>query len=623
MPSQPVTHAVYNPVRAQSPDHPTPDTEVSDHHTSASPQTDKYDITPAKWGFGWQCPVMMIGFVMCGMALSVGHHLYYHSLDDTLVNSVNQQTWAIRIGTGFAFLTRSFLVSAVGVAAAQEIWATLRKKNIRLYGIDSMFAVLNSPVAFFTWDLWIYAKTLTVLAIISWLIPLTAIITPATLSVHLLTKTNTTWLRVPTVNFAEEPFWLPWASYGGAGYIDSPSPDISRLFAATTSSMEVLPVSAPFPNSSYTLEFWGPSYKCEKLSDAMAQMQGMTFTQPFGENYTSLKALWDYEITNSTEYDTNFYTGANPTLLNNTLFIYAAGTTPQWNNNSSNANENETGTELVCQLWNTSYSINLTFTDGVQTLTPLHTTFLNPANWTSDAGRTSPLPLTASEHPFVNSGFYIMHLLFTGLLQRRLVISVTGSLSQFMQSEFDRPSMSITQTGLFSCPELWNSSAYRSIQLVNVPVSTRCRNQTLASAIEDLSHNFTYSLLSLNAANTSVPVSVSFPQNFYRYDWVNLAIAYAVAVGVTVGCILVGFVAMYRNGVAQNTSFSSVLLTTRNLELDQLAIGNCLANDSLEEEVGRVRLKFGEVQVREGGYRHVAFGLEGSVTAISKGRDYY
>jgi H+/Cl- antiporter ClcA len=111
---------------------------------------------------------MMIGFVMCGAGGAVGHHFYYRSLDDTLVNSIDQQTWAIRIGTGLAFLTRTFLVAAVGVAAAQEMWATLRKKTIRIHGIDSMFAVLNNPISFFTWDLWVNAKTLTLLAIISW-----------------------------------------------------------------------------------------------------------------------------------------------------------------------------------------------------------------------------------------------------------------------------------------------------------------------------------------------------------------------------------------------------------------------------------------------------------------------
>lgn len=126
------------------------------------------EISPAVWGIGWWCPTLMVGSVICGAALSVGHHLYYQNLDNTRVHSVGQQTWAIRIGTGFAFLNKTFLVAGVGIAAVQEIWATLRRKSMKLSGIDGMFAVLNNPLAFFIPDLWLYAKTLTLLAIISW-----------------------------------------------------------------------------------------------------------------------------------------------------------------------------------------------------------------------------------------------------------------------------------------------------------------------------------------------------------------------------------------------------------------------------------------------------------------------
>jgi hypothetical protein len=83
-------------------------------------------------------------------------------------NLDNPAKWAIRISTGFAFLVKASLISAVGVAAVQEIWAVLRKKFMKLRGIDAMFAVLTSPLAFLVPDLWVYAKVLTVMAIVSW-----------------------------------------------------------------------------------------------------------------------------------------------------------------------------------------------------------------------------------------------------------------------------------------------------------------------------------------------------------------------------------------------------------------------------------------------------------------------
>lgn len=136
--------------------------------TGTSAPTPKNDQSTAAWGVGWRSPILMIGLYLCGLASSAGHHLYYRSLNNTLVKSAEQQTWAIRIGTGFAFVVKTLLVAAIGIAAVQQIWATLRKKSVNLRGIDAMFSVLSDPLAFFVYDMWICAKTLTVLAIVSW-----------------------------------------------------------------------------------------------------------------------------------------------------------------------------------------------------------------------------------------------------------------------------------------------------------------------------------------------------------------------------------------------------------------------------------------------------------------------
>jgi hypothetical protein len=169
-----LNHAAYNPLRPESLDHVAENSETItlgseiQQEASNSPHNEAPALTPAAWGIGWQCPVMMVGFMISGALLALGHHLYYRTLDGTRVTSIESQTWATRIGTGLAFLSRAFLVAAVGIAAAQETWATLRNISIRLHGINSMFDVLNSPMAFFSWVLWRHAKTLTVVAICSW-----------------------------------------------------------------------------------------------------------------------------------------------------------------------------------------------------------------------------------------------------------------------------------------------------------------------------------------------------------------------------------------------------------------------------------------------------------------------
>ncbi|KAL4760738.1 uncharacterized protein BDW70DRAFT_150635 [Aspergillus foveolatus] len=413
-----------------------------------SPRPDQGAETPAAWGIGWRCPTLMIGLVTCGAMLSVGHHFYYRSFEETLVDSTDQQTWAIRIGTGFAFLIKSCLVSAVGVAATSQ-------------------------------------------------------------------------LEIPSVSFADS-FWIG---------------------------------------------------ECQSLSEALLDVHVLS------------QALWDSEIGNT----------HGPVNLNSTLFVWAAGQNSLWNDDASRP------TRLVCRLWNTSYVVGLSFDDGIQTLTPISVDH--------DIG------------PTVNWGFYVVHMLFSGLIQGDWLTGSTGSVAENITSQTAFTKLSIAQTGLFGCPEMWNTSAYDYLH--GDSSTTSCRNGTLARAIEDLSQNFTYSLLSLNAANTTVDVLDLTSRNFYQYGEAYLILAYTTAIGVAVACVTVGSFALWRNGVSQNTSFSSVLITTRNLEQDRLAVGHCLVAEPLKKEIGKVRLQYGEIEGSDPQYKHAAFGTKGSVTVLTKGEDYF
>ncbi|KAL4907092.1 hypothetical protein BDW74DRAFT_190093, partial [Aspergillus multicolor] len=561
---------------------------------------------PAQWGIGWQCPTMMIGFTLSGALLALGHHLYYYSLDNTLVSSTDQQTWAIRIGTGFAFLVKASLVSAVGVAAVQEIWAVLRKNFIKLRGIDGMFAVLTSPLAFLVPDLWMYAKILTIMALISWLIPLTAVITPATLSVRLLLTTNITNARVPVVDFSDDSFWRSWVTETPKGQIDTPSPAIMRLLATTASSMDVTPLSPPFPNSSYILEFWGPSYDCRGLSEAGENR----FRNSTGGDEGSFREVWKEQI-GLEEYW--WYKGYP--YNRNTIFVYAKGNNPLWDEQESDGQ-----TRLVCQLWNTSYVAQLSYTDGERTLTPLSTELIAPSNFTTAEGSNATI---MDQGPDINGGFYLMHLLFGSLFGFELWSMDPSALMINQAGVTIISPLSPLQTGLFGCAEFWNTTEYKDVLGDGAATAAICRNNTLAAAIADLSRNFTYSLLSMNTANTIFPINVWSAQNFYSYNARNLFAAYMTGLGATIVCVIIGLLALYKNGVPQSTTFSSVLMTTRNPELDRLAVGHCLgAEDSWSQDAGQVRLRFGELD-DAGSHRHAAFGTKGSVAALSRGADYY
>jgi hypothetical protein len=76
------------------------------------------------------------------------------------------------------------------------------------------------------------------------------------------------------------------------GSLVAASPAVTRLLTAVSSSMSIVPVSAPHPNSSYSLQFYGPCLKCQSTNDAIRSPDFRDFEQP-DRNYTSLSLAWD------------------------------------------------------------------------------------------------------------------------------------------------------------------------------------------------------------------------------------------------------------------------------------------------------------------------------------------
>lgn len=112
--------------------------------------------------------ILMTGSLLLGLALAIGHHLFYDYLNDRIVQSQNQQEWFLRIGTGMAFLVRTLLSAAIGIAYIQILWRTLRSKSVTINGINSLFGVSHNAWDLTTLELWTAAPALTIVALIAW-----------------------------------------------------------------------------------------------------------------------------------------------------------------------------------------------------------------------------------------------------------------------------------------------------------------------------------------------------------------------------------------------------------------------------------------------------------------------
>ena len=111
------------------------------------------------------------------------------------------------------------------------------------------------------------------------LIPIVSIITPTTLSVELRDNIpHNTVQHIPRVDFSNLNFMegMPyeWAqsanpdgsqpSYSFYTY-NGPSQIVKQISMAVGAQNTILPIETPYPNSSWTLEFVGPSIKCAPL----------------------------------------------------------------------------------------------------------------------------------------------------------------------------------------------------------------------------------------------------------------------------------------------------------------------------------------------------------------------
>ena len=111
----------------------------------------------------------MLLSLFTGAGFCIGHHYFYASFHGLQVNKVSiDQTWIIRIGTGFAFVAKSLLVIATSIAFVQHQWLALSRNTLKIRQIDTMTGVLNNSLLFFNSRLWLHFPLLTILALVAW-----------------------------------------------------------------------------------------------------------------------------------------------------------------------------------------------------------------------------------------------------------------------------------------------------------------------------------------------------------------------------------------------------------------------------------------------------------------------
>jgi uncharacterized membrane protein len=111
---------------------------------------------------------LIITNLVLGILLSVGHHLFYASLDGGIVQTLSQQEWYLRTGTGFSFLVRAFLSASIGSAYIQLLWHNLKSTTTSITGVDALLGILHNIRDLTLWELWSTRPILTAVALLIW-----------------------------------------------------------------------------------------------------------------------------------------------------------------------------------------------------------------------------------------------------------------------------------------------------------------------------------------------------------------------------------------------------------------------------------------------------------------------
>ncbi|QPC71977.1 hypothetical protein HYE68_002729 [Fusarium pseudograminearum] len=533
--------------------------------------------------------VLMTGSLLAGLALAIGHHLFYDYLNGRIVQSQNQQEWFLRIGTAMAFLVRALLSAAIGIAYVQILWRMLRSKSVTINGIDSLFGVSHNAWDLATLELWTAAPALTIVALIAWALPLIAVITPATLSIEISSEPNITVVNqlIRNIDY-DRSLWLGSLRDGRSV---SHIPHISRLLLPVATLGSILNIAAPFPNSSYSVDFYGPSISCETpnnrtftesiskiIADHSNKEGNVTYvgfvpsfplpSTPF-QNPTNNKTREEYAIE-------GLRIVLNGTLVDRALTV---DTTASHTNRRPGETipaafyvltPNEVGGQvknmIKCDLYNSSYSINFTFDNGLQHI-KYKTEKLNEVS-----------VLDSRECRFGEQLHGCNPVTAYLLLMNAMGGLLVGVKRHFMNNVYTAQRTMIGSTTLIESPDMHSFHHEKP--------KSPIKNMSMDETMEELFTNLTISLFSNpeflqnDTAASYGPITRFSAQNAFSYKPRNLFIA-----------VIYGLLCIKAASASYTNSFSTILRTTRNHDLDTVVpSAETSGTEPLSKNLGNVRL---------------------------------
>lgn len=390
-------------------------------------------------------------------------------------------------------------------------------------------------------------------------------------------------------------------------YFDQPSHNAVRVVTLTILGHQFIPMRSPCMgwNCTWEVEFDGPWYNCSDLTPQQFMLEkpdsmNHTYEQlaPEGDKiYFGYDDFPEYSRPQP-QYDDRVLTvqGIFPQEPR-IWFGYTVNTTRPAVDDSEIATR--WGCELErrlvrCELQKAHYRVHFNYTNNRQVydIDIRGGIPINP----QDSGGITPLDKGYHEYSVYHSLGMLTRSQVAGWMTRKDKLSPVLTFSP------------ITQTKL-------------------VDVMTAFPLPDLKTQFQNLFEEIVISLFSEDylevSARDRVACQMSRFQNNFRYQRTSLWIGYAFSIGLAAASLVVGGFSLIANGISSDTTFSKILVTTRNRTLDDLVTayeGVCLGGDPFPKELEDTQLMFGVVD--EGARKQAAFGTVDEIIPIRRGDSY-
>ncbi|KAH7173160.1 uncharacterized protein B0J16DRAFT_405450 [Fusarium flagelliforme] len=231
---------------------------------------------------------------------------------------------------------------------------------------------------------------------------------------------------------------------------------------------------------------------------------------------------------------------------------------------------------IVCQLYNSAYALNYTFSNDQQHV-HYETKKINTVGYMNGKRcDIQDLSLCSASHAYLSLMDAMGHF-------------VRGTLFRSDLGGIDPKETQIKSSVLMETKEL---------QALNEDTSySSIGNISMADALEELFLNFTISLFSNQkfvqnkTAATPGPITYSSTQNEFAYEPRNLIIAYGVGFLLTLVIVIFGLLCIRPASASYGSSFSTILRTTRNPDLDTVVpTAETTGAEPLSKHLGNIRL---------------------------------